>query len=228
MMIERITSTALRLAGLLLLVGIAWFVPKHIGLGQATPTQPKLWQDGELLTAADLNASFAALQKAVASQAATHAWSAFNDVQWPYVSSAADGHVARLVFDAPSAGYVLVQAQFAVNVRNTFDQAEPKDCNFETSIGTLPGVQGCGLGEACTSPGHLRTFLTAQLPTQGPNGGTYLTVPQALSNIVPIVAGTNTLYLNGRANDCVEVLYHDITMTAVMVMGGQDAALRVP
>lgn len=211
-----------RSTGLAALFTLAWFVPQHRGWGQGPAAPLKLWTEGDTLTAADLNGNFATLQ---AAQQPPLAWTAFSTGPWPYTKVQADGHVARFVFNSPVAGFVAVSAQFVANARNRFDEETPSDCSLEFGVGLSPVILGCDGGE-CTQSGYYRTFLTANTPTQA-GAGTYLGLPQSLSNVVPIVAGTNTIFLSHRS-DCREVLFHDITMTAVQVVGGQAASLNIP
>jgi len=218
-----------RVSSVLLFAIAAWFFLRTVG--RADPVQLKTWKDGDALTAAELNANFVALQS-VSSQVgpqgppgATYAWNAFNAAPFPYAKIQTDGHIARLVFTAPSAGYVYASAQFVLGIRNKFDSS-PVDCLAESAIGMAPGIVGCISDQDCKLAGYVRFFVNANLPTELASG-TYLGVPHSVSTVIPVNAGANTIYLNGRT-DCAEVFYSSITMNAVFVQNNPVATVSIP
>ena len=139
-----------------------------------------------------------------------------------------DGHVARLTFQAPSAGFVLASAQFGVRVLN----AAAADCHVMSQLASsafIPAnLLGC-TGENC-SAGFADTWVNSNLPTQGA-GGTYLTFNHSTSVILPVSAGSNTLFLNGTytgTNPCTSALWGPITISAVFVQTAPASTLSVP
>jgi hypothetical protein len=134
------------------------------------------------------------------------AWSAQRTTS--LLHPAASGAVAHLSFTSPSASFALVQANFGVRVRNTFDTT-PADCTTRSQISAAAGAP------SASGPGYVEQWVNGNLPTQR-GGGTYLQFDQSAARIFAVSAGKNTVYLNG-AYDCQDALWGPITMTAQLV-----------
>ena len=123
---------------------------------------------------------------------------------------AASGEVAHLSFDSPSAGFVVVSANFATRIKN----ATTTDCRTITQIADAPSVPVTDpTGQAAA--GINDEWIPGNLPTQY-NGGTYLGLGGSATRILPVVKGRNNIYLNGKTT-CTVSLWGPITMTAMLV-----------
>jgi hypothetical protein len=121
---------------------------------------------------------------------------------------AASGAVVHLAFTSPSAGFALVQANFGVRVRNTFDTT-PADCKTRSQISAAAGAP------SASGPGYVEQWVNGNLPTER-GAGTYLQFDQSAARVFAVSAGKNTVYLNGTY-DCKDALWGPITMTAQLV-----------
>ena len=141
-----------------------------------------------------------------------------------------DGHVATFTFTAPVAGFALVTGQFQVRVKNNGTD----DCRVESQLATAPAVIGKVLpGQG--SPGFVDDWVNSNLPTQNTTGGTYLGLNMSVSNVFPVVAGSNTIYLNGQYNNygvgeanCADALWGPISMSAVFANQKPSSTLTTP
>jgi hypothetical protein len=83
-------------------------------------------------------------------------------------------------------------------------------------------------------PGYTDNWINGNLPTElGP--GTALEMNQSTSRVFPVVAGPNTIYLNGAftgyaggIDDCRGGLWGPISITATFAQSNPDATLTVP
>jgi Collagen triple helix repeat (20 copies) len=132
-----------------------------------------------------------------------------------------DGHVVTYTFDAPAAGFALVNAHFGIRVRNN----GVGDCRVRSQIAPTPGTPTAP-GPGTSAPGFMETWINGNLPTQA-GAGTYLQLHQSASRIVPVVAGSNTVFLNGSHN-CVQTLWGPITMTAVYAQSNAPSSVTYP
>lgn len=124
------------------------------------------------------------------------------------------GPVAHLTFISPTAGFVVVNASFAARVRNRFDSTVA-DCRVSAQIAGAPGAPAVIDPGGTTAPGYIDQWVNGNLPTEA-GGGTYLGLNMSGTRILPVAAGTNTVYLNGR-HSCFEVFWGPITLTATLV-----------
>ena len=124
------------------------------------------------------------------------------------------GPVAHLTFISPTAGFVVVNASFAARVRNRFDSTAA-DCRVSAQIAGAPGAPAVIDPGGTTAPGYIDQWVNGNLPTEA-GGGTYLGLNMSGTRILPVAAGTNTVYLNGR-HSCFEVFWGPITLTATLV-----------
>jgi hypothetical protein len=141
----------------------------------------------------------------------------------------ADGHVATFTFTAPAVGFALVTAQFQVRVHNTAGT----DCHVESQLAAAPAVLGVVL-PGNGSAGFVDEWINGNLPTEN-GGGTYLGQNMSVSRVFPVVAGSNTVYLNGQYNNygtgaanCADALWGPITMSAVFADQNPSSTLTVP
>jgi hypothetical protein len=197
---------------------------------RSQPASLKLFKTGDLLTADDLNANFAA----VAAQAAgsvPYAWSAFAPAQDAGRLEGAGkdvGRVASFSFASPVAGSVLVSATYEVRVRNSFDAEATarQQCRIETLLNDAEtGFVGCPAGEPCNLSGYAQNSINANLPTQEA-GGTYLGASQAVSRVLPLAQGLNTYHLIGRTQ-CPAAIWGAISFTALTVQPGGTATTSI-
>jgi hypothetical protein len=137
--------------------------------------------------------------------------------------------VGTFTFTAPAAGFALVTARFAVRVRNSFDSTQ-SDCRVESQLAAAPAV----LGYVSTgSPGFIDQWVNGNLPTEN-GGGTYLGLNMSGSRVFPVVAGSNTLYLNGQYNgygagpNCLDALWAPISFSALFADQNPAATLTTP
>ena len=148
----------------------------------------------------------------------------------PAGSPQADGHVATFKFSAPVAGFALVTAQFQVRVKNDGTH----DCHLESQLASAPAVIGT-VQPGHGSPGFVDSWINSNLPTENTLGGTYLGLNMSVSNVFPVVAGSNTIYLNGQYDNygagqanCADALWGPITMSAVFVNENPSSTVTVP
>jgi hypothetical protein len=73
------------------------------------------------------------------------------------------------------------------------------------------------------APGFADQWINGNLPTQT-GSGTFLGFSASATRVLPIVAGSNTIYLNG-ATDCPAALWGPITMTAQLAQSNPAATL---
>lgn len=158
---------------------------------------------------------------------AQYAWSSYS---YPFQARPqADGHVATFTFDAPSAGFALVTAQFQVRVHNT----SGTDCHVESQLSSAPGVLGVVQPNG-GSAGFVDEWVNGNLPTEN-GGGTYLGQNMSVSRIFSVTAGSNTVYLNGQYNgygtggaNCADALWGPITVSAVFANQSPSSTLSAP
>jgi hypothetical protein len=136
------------------------------------------------------------------------AWSAQYPATSAFLHPAASGAVAHLTFTSPAAGFAVVTADFEIRARNTFDTTKT-DCRVQSQVSPTAGAPDGG------SAGFVDQWLNGNLPTQNADG-TYLSFSQSATRIVPVVSGSNTVYLNG-SYDCVNAVWGPITITATLV-----------
>ena len=134
------------------------------------------------------------------------------------------GAVAHLTFTSPTAGFVRVDARYAVRVRNTFDAVTPADCRVRGQINSLPGAPDPAIGPgAASAPGFTDQWINGNLPTEL-GAGTFLGLNLSGTRILPVVAGVNNVYLNG-IHSCAGVIWGPITLTADLVQNNPAATL---
>ena len=131
-----------------------------------------------------------------------------------------DGHVATFKFTSPAAGFVDLTAQFAVRVHNTAGV----DCHVQNQIAATPSIPNFTPGT--TLRGYMDNWINGNLPTEN-GGGTYLGLDESASDILPVVAGANTFFLNGHS-DCLGAFWDPITFTALSVNSNPTATLTAP
>lgn len=214
--------------------GGAVLVAALIGIRSARSQNPqvKTWTNGETLTAADLNASFAALQAATgpanagpAAAGIQYAWSGFAPATQSNGFIQPDGHVARLTFTSAVAGFVFVTANYEVRVRNTFDTTK-MSCRVEALLAQAPGMSTCPANVSCSLAGYAENTINANLPTQL-DDGSYFGLTQVASTVLPLTQGENTIYLNGRS-DCTGASWGAVSITALYVNQKPNATLTMP
>jgi hypothetical protein len=133
-----------------------------------------------------------------------------------------DGHVATFKFSAPAAGFVDLTAQFQVRVRNAFPTGA--DCHIQNQIASTPSVPN--LAPGATPRGYMDEWINGNLPTES-GGGTFLGLDESVSDVLPIVKGSNTFFLNGHS-DCVAALWGPINFTALSVNHNPPATVTAP
>jgi hypothetical protein len=131
-----------------------------------------------------------------------------------------DGHIATFKFTAPAAGFVDLSAQFQVRVHN----APNVDCHVQSQIAATPSIPNFVPGS--TLRGYMDNWINGNLPTEN-GGGTYLGLDESVSDVLPVVSGANTFYLNGHA-DCPGALWGPINFTALAVNSNPTATLTAP
>jgi hypothetical protein len=151
---------------------------------------------------------------------------------WAYPHGAqpqSNGEVASFTFSAPKAGFVLATTQFQVRVKN--DGTD--DCHIESQLASAPAVLGI-VQPTEGQPGFVDNWVNANLPTED-GGGTYLGLNMSTSRVFPVVAGSNTIYLNGQYDgygtdqaNCQSALWGPITISAVFANSNPTSALSVP
>jgi hypothetical protein len=182
----------------------------------------KVWRDGDLLTAADLNTSFAAVQPAA--PAPPLVWSGFKRTEQDFGWPAPDGRVASFSFSSPVDGFAWVTASFEIRIRNSFDSAR-ENCEVGSLISDSTGFTGCAVGEFCQLEGYARNSISANLPTQD-GGGPYLSISQSSARVLPVKRGTNTFFLNGR-HDCRAAQWGSIQFSALQVQQGMPGTVTL-
>lgn len=128
------------------------------------------------------------------------------------------GEVAHLTFTSPAAGFAIVTANFSTRAHNT----SGVDCRVQSQIAPTAAAPTVPVGGA-SAPGFADQWINGNLPTQN-GAGTYLGFSASATRVLPIIAGANTIYLNG-ASDCPAVLWGPITMTAELAQSNPAATL---
>ena len=128
------------------------------------------------------------------------------------------GEVAHLTFTSTTAGFALVTANFSTRVHNTAGT----DCRVQSQIAPTAAAPTVPVGGA-SAPGFADQWINGNLPTQN-GAGTFLGFSASATRVLPIVAGANTIYLNG-ASDCPAVFWGPITMTAELAQSNPSATL---
>jgi hypothetical protein len=159
-----------------------------------------------------------------------YAWSGFTYPNQARPQS--DGHVAKFTFASPVAGFALVTAQFQVRV----DVNGTDDCHVESQLASAPAVLG-DLRPDGTLPtaGFVDEWINSNLPTDNGSGGTYLGQNMSVSRVFPVLAGRNTVYLNGQYNNygsgsanCKDALWGPITVSAVFADQNPSSTVTAP
>ncbi len=161
---------------------------------------------------------------AVGPSGTTTAWSAslYNNI---VLAPNTGGAVAHLTFTSPSAGFVKVDARFAVRVRNTYDTTAT-DCRVRSQIAGLPGAPDPAIApNSTTAPGFTDQWINGNLPTQA-GAGTFLGLNLSGARILPVVAGVNNVYLNG-VHSCAGAIWGPITISADLVQNNPAATITV-
>ena len=147
----------------------------------------------------------------------TDAWTGYAYPGAPAsVYSAGGAELAHLTFTSPAAGFAVVTANFATRIH----QATATDCRVQTQIGPAAGVPDQ------TAPGFVDQWINANLPTQA-GAGTYLGLNASATRVLPVVNGSNTVYLNGKS-DCTAALLGPVTLTAVLAQNNPASTLVTP
>ncbi len=131
-----------------------------------------------------------------------------------------DGHVATFKFSAPAAGLVDLTAQFQVRVKNTTGV----DCHIQNQIASTPSIPNFAPG--ATPRGYMDEWINGNLPTQF-GAGTFLGLDESVSDVLPVVSGSNTFFLNGHS-DCAAALWGPINFTALSVNHNPTATVTAP
>ncbi|MDB4987350.1 MAG: hypothetical protein JWN04_2528 [Myxococcaceae bacterium] len=185
--------------------------------------QVKTWANGDTLTAADLNDSFAALQAGQGASASQLAWTGSTPATQVNGFVQPDGHVATVTFTSPVSGFAYVTANYQIRLRNTFDSTA-KDCSVESLLATTPGMGSCTNPASCT--GYASNLINSNLPTQM-GGGAYLGITQVAATVLPVTEGDNTIYLNGRTN-CAAAVWGAVTINALYVKEKSSVTVTMP
>lgn len=127
----------------------------------------------------------------------------------------ADGHVVAFRFTSPAAGFVDATVHFGVRVKNN----GTTDCHVQSQLAGAPAAPTAG-------PGYMDSWINANLPTQA-GAGTYLQLDASVSRVLPVVAGSNTIYLNG-AFDCVDALWGPVNISAVFANQNPSSTISAP
>jgi hypothetical protein len=132
--------------------------------------------------------------------------------------------VATFSFSAPAAGVVYVTASFQVRVTNP----GPADCHVESQLSTTPATIGDILpGHA--SPGFIDQWVNG-------TGSAPLGLNASVSRVFPVVAGSNTIYLNGQFSgytatpppSCAAAMWGPINISAVFANQNPSSTLTAP
>jgi hypothetical protein len=158
---------------------------------------------------------------------AQYVWSAFS---YPSAERPqADGHVATFTFTSPVAGFALVTASFQVRIHNKAGN----DCHVESQLAGAPAVIG-DVAPGSGSAGFIDQWVNPGLDTVD-GGSTYLGFNGSVSRVLPVIAGQNTVYLNGQyttytdsTHDCTDALWGPITVSAVFANQNPSATLTTP
>ena len=148
----------------------------------------------------------------------TSAWS--GEVYPANATPQADGHVAKFVFSSSVAGFVDLSAHFGVRVHNALNT----DCHVQNQLASSPSVPSASPGSAVS--GYMDDWVNGNLPTEN-GGGTFLKLDESVSDVLPVVAGTNTFYLNGASN-CAGAYWGPIAVTGLFVNSNPSATLTAP
>jgi len=70
------------------------------------------------------------------------------------------------------------------------------------------------------------SWINGNLPTEN-GAGTYLQLDASVDRVFPVVAGSNTIYLNG-AYDCADALWGPVSISAVFANQNPTATLTAP
>lgn len=158
---------------------------------------------------------------------AQYVWSAFTypSAQEPQ----SDGHVATFTFHSRVGGFALVSASFQIRIRNKAGN----DCHVESQLASAPAVIG-DVQPGSGSAGFIDQWVNPGLDTQD-GGSTILGFNGSVSKVFRVVAGKNTVYLNGQytgysdsTHDCTQALWGPITVSAVLAKRNPSATLTAP
>ena len=141
-----------------------------------------------------------------------------------------DGHVATFSFQAPAAGFAVVTAHIGVRVHTN----PSADCHIQSQVADAPAVLPNVQPSTTDMPGYTDNWVNGNLPTEN-GAGTYLELDQSTSRVFPVVAGSNTVYLNGAYtgysggdDDCADALWGPIQMTATFAQTSSPGTLTSP
>jgi hypothetical protein len=147
----------------------------------------------------------------------TTVWSEYGYPGYPANAySSVGAEIAHLTFTSADAGFAIVTTNFAMRIHN----ATGTDCRVQTQIAPAAGVPDQ------TAPGFVDQWINQNLPTEA-GGGTYLGLNASATRVLPVVIGSNTVYLNGKS-DCTSVLLGPVTLTAELVQNNPSASLVTP
>ncbi len=147
----------------------------------------------------------------------TNAWTGYAYPGTPAsVYSAGGAELAHLTFTSPAAGFTVVSANFATRIH----EATASDCRVQTQIAPAAGVPDQ------TAPGFVDQWINGNLPTQF-GAGTFLGLNASATRVLPVVNGSNTVYLNGKS-DCTAALLGPVTLTAVLAQNNPSSTLVTP
>lgn len=158
----------------------------------------------------------------LAASAKSRAWhaSSYRNIALPADTTR---NVAYMTIDSPAAGFVAVNASFAVRVRNSFDAMSTPDCRVSSQISPESGVMDAINPNDAIAPGFADQWVNGNLPTEY-LAGTYLQLGQSTNRVVPIHKGVNRIYLVGR-HSCAAVIWGPINMTATYVTFNPPATM---
>jgi hypothetical protein len=147
----------------------------------------------------------------------TSAWTGYAYPAAPAsVYSGGGAELAHLTFTSSASGSALVTANFATRIH----QAAAADCRVQTQLSPSAGVPDQ------SAPGFVDQWINGNLPTQF-GAGTYLGLNASATRVVPVVNGSNTVYLNGKS-DCTAALLGPVTLTAVLLQNNPASTLVTP
>ncbi|HST24524.1 MAG TPA: hypothetical protein VLJ76_00885 [Gaiellaceae bacterium] len=130
--------------------------------------------------------------------------------------SSAGAELAHLTFSSSVSGFAIVTADFAMRIH----QAAAADCRVQTQLSPAAGAPDQ------SSAGFVDEWINGNLPTQY-LGGTYLGLNASATRVVPVVNGSNTVYLNGKS-DCTAALLGPVTLTAVFSHTNPTSSIVTP
>ncbi|MEA2197522.1 MAG: hypothetical protein QOJ25_1573 [Solirubrobacteraceae bacterium] len=146
-----------------------------------------------------------------------YVWSAWLQPAGTARSPQTDGHVTKFTFTSPAAGFVSATVHFGVRVHNTAGT----DCHVESQLASAPSTT------LTPGPGYMDSWINGNLPTE--NGvGTYLQLDASVDRVFPVVAGPNTIYLNGDSPNCADALWGPVSVSAVFANQNPTATLTAP